>query len=156
MSDQNIQQLIYRAGRWPWRWFKIFREAAAIAEREQCKFNVLREEFHLLKLEASELHKQRVGDAERHQTLRDDHQALKLELSNLQQLLPELKALKEERTTLVNEHKLAKEGVRVLYEFIRRNQVTDSRGKAIPEISMFPNIFRNPSGNGLDVGEVRK
>ena len=147
---KDIQQLIYRAGRWPWRWFNIFRESAAIAELEQCKFNVLREEFHLLKLEAAELHKQRLGDAERHQTLRDDHQALKLELSNLQQLLPELKALKEERATLLTEHKLAKEGVRVLYEYIRRNQVKDNRGQTIPEMPLFPNIFR-PSSNGFDL-----
>lgn len=146
MNDQDTQRLLYRAERWPWRWFELFREAAGIADRERVKFNLLREEHHLLKIESTELQKQRLDDAERIQQLRDELQSLKIEASTLLnkniQIAFEIKALQEERTKLLGEHKMSKGGVAFLYEYIRRNKVNDDHGREIPPMPPFPNIFR--------------
>ena len=146
MNDQDTQQLIYRSGRWPWRWFKLFRVAASIAEKERCKFNVLSSEHHLLKIEASELHKHRLDDAGQIHQLRDELQALKTEAVAVSKKATEtafeLEKLKEERATLISTHKQMKDGVTTLFEFIRRNKINDDHGRQIPTMPLFPNIFR--------------
>jgi hypothetical protein len=161
MNESSIQQLLFRSTQWPWKWTKFAKEAvsmaldaAALCEQEKQKFSVLREEHHLLKLETSELHKQRIADTERHteryQTLKEECHVLTMELREVRQqrlsdseqaklISLELNALREERQSLLKQHDQMKSGVTTLFEFIRRNKAIDDSGKNIPS---FPNIFR--------------
>ena len=149
----GTQQLMYQASRWPWKWFKFARDAAALCHVEAEKFNVLKTEHHFLKIDSNEQRQQRMADAEKHQQLRDDFQLLKLEMAELQRqriadlerekrLTLEMDALREERSALITKHDQMKSGVTTLFEFIRRNKVTDDRGNNIPEMGAFPNVFR--------------
>lgn len=106
-----------------------------------------------MRLENSELQKQRLTDSERHQQLRDDHQLLKHENSELQKeitrrvesdqvLKIKLNSLEEERVKLIKDHDQLREGVATLFEFIRRNKAKDDVGNVIPNLRVHPNAFR--------------
>jgi len=154
MNELDPQLLLTMAARWPWRWFRIFREAAQLCERERCRFNVLKEEHHLLRLEANELHKLRTSDAEKYQGLWAEFQGLKVESAALRkeqmesairekQSFMELAALREERKVLIEKKDQAVEGVTTLFEFIRRSKSIDDRGKEIPSLQgILPTYFR--------------
>lgn len=160
MNELTAQQLIFQSKRWPWKWFAIFGKAASICEQEICKFTVLEKEHKLIAMEAAQLHKQRIDDAQKIQQLRDECQISKLQMGHLEQQLRqaeqqhlsnaehsklltlELGKLREEKIRLLEENtKLsrdlhnAKDGTVTLWETIRRLQVVDSRGKMLPELS---------------------
>lgn len=163
MNDLATQNLIYRASKWPWKWFSIFNKAASICQREienataqkqqdLEKFNVLKSEHHILKLECSELHVQKVRDAETIQFLRMESQRLNADLESARNqrlqglerekmLEVDLKVMREERTDLIKKHDQMKDGVHTIFEFIRRKNLTDHRGVEIPKIPRFPNMF---------------
>lgn len=153
MNEQDTQQLVFRSKRWPWKWFRVFRDAATICEMELCRSNVIKDEYRLLKIEANELHKQHLNDAERIQTFRDDIQLCKVQINHLEQqylesferekmLTLEVDKLREERNTLIKERDSALDGSITLFEFIRRNKVKDNIGNDIPIIRRLPHLFR--------------
>lgn len=151
--NMNAEELSFRAGRIPWRWTKFAREAASLCKQEGDKFRVLQIEHHLTKLEVAELNRQRIADAEKFQTLRDDYQLLKHELEGMKKqrlvdaefenkLQMTITALEEERRQLIEKNDQMKEGVSTLFEYIRRNKAKDDRGNKIPNLRVYPNLFR--------------
>ncbi len=139
----NIEQLLEKSGRWPWRWTKFGHATGQACET----LRLLKEEHHLLKIDFTELGRQRIADAEKHQNLRDDHQLLKCEMTEMKkqhlkdtetatELRLKIENLERERDKLLTQHGHMKDGVSTLFEFIRRSKGIDDTGKSIP------NIFR--------------
>ena len=165
------QQLIFRAGKWPWKWFSIFRraaelcktefEASALLRREDDeRFNVLNGQHHVAVMECKELHKQKLEDAEKIQSLRDEILALKLDVQRSkveidglhsqrlqgyekEKILElQLKTMAEERVSLIKSYEQVKDGLLTYYEFMRRKNMTDYRGREIPKLPRFPHMPR--------------